>query len=51
MSAQKLPVCTGWWEERRQADAPDWALREYQELMRTHAPAMVARTIWGSSLQ
>jgi len=30
---------TGWWEERCRTDAPDWALREYQELMRTHAPA------------
>jgi Putative type VII ESX secretion system translocon, EccE len=30
---------TGWWEEHRRADAPDWTLREYQELMRTCAPA------------
>jgi hypothetical protein len=30
---------TGWWEEHRGADAPDWALREYEELMRTCAPA------------
>src|SRR6185503_8455185 len=30
---------TGWWEEHRRADAPDWALREYEELMRTCAPA------------
>ena len=30
---------TGWWDEHRRGDAPDWALREYQELMRTCAPA------------
>jgi Putative type VII ESX secretion system translocon, EccE len=30
---------TGWWDEHRRADAPDWALSEYQKLMRTCAPA------------
>ena len=30
---------TGWWKEHRHDEAPDWSLREYQELMRTSAPA------------
>jgi hypothetical protein len=30
---------TGWWDEHRRSDAPDWTLREYQKLMRTCAPA------------
>jgi hypothetical protein len=30
---------TGWWQEHQRPQAPDWALREYQELMHTCAPA------------
>lgn len=30
---------TGWWQEHRHREAPNWALREYEELMRTCAPA------------
>jgi len=30
---------TGWWQEHRRDEAPDWTLREYQELMSTCAPA------------
>jgi hypothetical protein len=29
----------GWWEENRRGEAPEWTLRQYQELMRTCAPA------------
>jgi hypothetical protein len=30
---------TGWWEEHRSGDADQWAVREYDELMTTAAPA------------
>lgn len=30
---------TGWWEQKGHKDASEWAVREYEELMRTCAPA------------
>ena len=30
---------TGWWQDNGSGDEPEWAVREYQELMRTAAPS------------